>query len=141
MVSLGTEFAATPDRRLPASAFTAVTHTNGGRLPSLELSCTFASALGHRGHCHDANSGELLLDPLTGAPSIHGFSAHIGLMVAGVVGVALGSRFLRPSRRTRPPAADENEIEKSSGKPEHPDTPPAPRSRLTRANGDETAMP
>ena len=49
------------------------------------------------------------------ALSIHGFSAHIGLIIAGVIGVALGSRLLRPSRRTRPPDAVSSEIDDTQG--------------------------
>lgn len=45
-----------------------------------------------------SQGAEFLMDAATGAPAVHGFGAHIALMIAGVAGVLLGGRLLR-----RPP--------------------------------------
>ena len=79
-----------------------------------------------------SQSAEFLMDLFAGAPSIHGFSAHIGLMIAGVVGVALGSRFLRPSRRTPSTSTEAHEVDDALGEKE--DDPSQGPSHLTRAD-------
>jgi hypothetical protein len=48
-----------------------------------------------------SQAAEFAMDLMSGAPAIHGFGAHVALMLAGVAGVALGFRLRRPSDGVR----------------------------------------
>ena len=58
-----------------------------------------------------AFGAEFIMDLISGAPAIHGSGAHWGLIIAGVAGVVLGHRFLRPPRgraeRDTPPGVSD----------------------------------
>lgn len=58
-----------------------------------------------------SQTAEFLMDLMTGAPAVHGFGAHMGLMIAGVLGVALGSRILRASGGPTPPGSENVDVD------------------------------
>jgi hypothetical protein len=76
---------------------------------------------------------EFLMDLFAGAPTIHGFGAHMALMIAGVLGVALGHRLLRPSSQARPPTANGYE---SAGDIENVEASPEKPSRVPTTDAD-----
>ena len=72
-----------------------------------------------------AQGTEFLMDILSGAPAIHGAQAHFALMIAGVVGVALGRAVWRgdsgdtghdaTDRRTAPSSPNDSSASDSIG--------------------------
>jgi hypothetical protein len=57
-----------------------------------------------------SQGAEFLMDLASGAPSIHGFGAHVALMIAGIAGVAIGTGFLG---RTQGPKGDAHADERA----------------------------
>jgi hypothetical protein len=74
-----------------------------------------------------SQAAEFLMDLLTGAPAIHGSGAHFGLMIAGVVGVAVGARLLRAPTNQTPDALINVGIASPEGRSDESD-PSASRS-------------
>ncbi|HTR79408.1 MAG TPA: hypothetical protein VMH39_14925 [Gemmatimonadaceae bacterium] len=86
-----------------------------------------------------SQAAEFAMDLLTGAPSIQGGGAHMGLMVAGVAGVALGFRLRRPARGSGP--GDAPHLATSGVQTEDPaDSSPSRSVGPTNAEADKRFM-
>lgn len=83
-----------------------------------------------------SQTAEFLMDLFAGAPAIHGFYAHIGLMIAGVGGVAISQ--LRRSRRGPGRSSSIGAADPASDRPKAtPDDPGSRGGGLTNAEADK----
>jgi hypothetical protein len=84
-----------------------------------------------------AEGAEYLMDLLAGAPTIHGFYAHIGLIVAGIGGVAVS--LIRRSRDGRGPSSSVRsaELTHPGSGPKNTDDPDSGGVGLTNAEADK----
>jgi hypothetical protein len=82
-----------------------------------------------------SQGAEFLMDLFSGGPAVHGFGAHIALMIAGVAGVSVGRLLWRRSSGPRDQAIAFSADPISDG-PED-DSPKSPGVGLTNAEADK----
>jgi len=92
-----------------------------------------------------SQAAEFAMDLLTGAPAIHGFGAHIGLMVAGIAGVALGFRLRHATAGSGPRDATHSgttDVPRTEDADDHDRTPSAYRTlKAARQEPNEGGFP
>ena len=81
-----------------------------------------------------SQGAEFLMDLFSGAPAIHGFGAHMALMIAGIAGVAVGRVAWR--RRGRPDACSQDARDNTQGS-SHSDASESRSVGLTNAEADK----